>query len=198
MNNNGRQAELERVTSETDIKLSLNLDGAGTADVDSGVPFFDHMLISWALHSGCDLKLKAAGDLNVDDHHTVEDVGICLGSALKTALGDKKGIRRYGEATVPMDESLVRTVVDLSGRPYLFFDLLIPTAKIGSFSSENVEEFFRALVNQAGMTVHVDLIRGRNAHHIVEAAFKSLARALRAAVSTDERAAGILSAKGTL
>ena len=116
MNNNGRQAELERVTSETDIKLSLNLDGAGTADVDSGVPFFDHMLISWALHSGCDLKLKAAGDLNVDDHHTVEDVGICLGSALKTALGDKKGIRRYGEATVPMDESLVRTVVDLSGR----------------------------------------------------------------------------------
>ena len=148
--------------------------------------------------SGCDLKLKAAGDLNVDDHHTVEDVGICLGSALKTALGDKKGIRRYGEATVPMDESLVRTVVDLSGRPYLFFDLLIPTAKIGSFSSENVEEFFRALVNQAGMTVHVDLIRGRNAHHIVEAAFKSLARALRAAVSTDERAAGILSAKGTL
>lgn len=198
MNNNGRQAELERVTSETDIKLSLNLDGAGTADVDSGVPFFDHMLISWALHSGCDLKLKAAGDLNVDDHHTVEDVGICLGSALKTALGDKKGIRRYGEATVPMDESLVRTVVDLSGRPYLFFDLLIPTDKIGSFSSENVEEFFRALVNQAGMTVHVDLIRGRNAHHIVEAAFKSLARALRAAVSTDERAAGILSAKGTL
>lgn len=198
MNNNGRQAELERVTSETDIKLSLNLDGAGTADVDSGVPFFDHMLISWALHSGCDLKLKAAGDLNVDDHHTVEDVGICLGSALKTALGDKKGIRRYGEATVPMDESLVRTVVDLSGRPYLFFDLLIPTAKIGSFSSENVEEFFRALVNQAGMTVHVDLIRGRNAHHIVEAAFKSLARALRAAVSTDERAAGILSAKGML
>ena len=118
----------------------------------------------------------------MDDHHTVEDVGICLVSALKTALGDKKGIRCYGEATVPMDESLVRTVVDLSGRPYLFFDLLIPTAKIGSFSSENVEEFFRALVNQAGMTVHVDLICGRNAHHIVKAAFKSLAVADRKSV----------------
>lgn len=177
-----RKSSIKRSTSETNITLELDLDGSGKFQGGTGIPFMDHMLILWSCHSRCDLLVDALGDLDIDGHHTVEDVGICFGKALQEALGDKKGINRYGTAWVPMDEALVRTVLDISGRPYLHYQASPESQKIGSFDVELVEEFFRAVCNNGGLTLHVDLIRGRNAHHIIEAVFKSFGRAMREAV----------------
>lgn len=197
-NSSGRKGEIHRTTSETSIVLTLYLDGGGLADIDSGIPFLDHMLTLFTVHSLCDVQLEARGDIEVDDHHTIEDIGICLGEALKQAIGDKFGINRYGEFTVPMDESLVRVVLDFSGRPYLHYNLPIPAQRLGDLATENIREFFQALANHAGMNIHVDLIRGDNSHHIVEAAFKALGRAVKIAVSLEPRISGVWSSKGSL
>jgi imidazoleglycerol-phosphate dehydratase len=194
----GRVATVARKTKETDIRLELHLDGDGRAAVKTGIPFVDHMLELFARHGLFDLTVQARGDLEVDYHHTVEDVGLVLGQALREALADKAGIRRFGEATVPLDEALVQTVVDLSGRPFLAYDVRIKQAKIGSFDVELVHDFLLALVNQAGMNLHVRMLSGRNPHHIVEATFKGLARALDVATQRDPRVRGVLSTKGTL
>jgi imidazoleglycerol-phosphate dehydratase len=194
----GRRAAVERRTKETDIRLELGLEGRGRAAIETGVPFLDHMLELFAKHGFFDLSVRATGDIAVDCHHTVEDVGLVLGQALRDALGDKAGIRRFGEATVPLDEALVTSVVDLSGRPFLVYDVRIRQAKIGSFDVELVHDFLQALVNQAGMNLHVRMLSGRNPHHIVEATFKSLARALDVATQRDPRIQGVLSTKGTL
>jgi len=194
----GRVATVARKTKETDIRLELHLDGDGRSAVTTGIPFLDHMLELFAKHGLFDVTVQARGDLEVDYHHTVEDVGLVLGQALRDALGDKAGIRRFGEATVPLDEALVQTVVDLSGRPFLAYDVRIKQAKIGSFDVELIHDFLLALVNQAGMNLHVRMLSGRNPHHIVEAAFKGLARALDVATQRDPRVRGVLSTKGTL
>ncbi len=194
-----RKTKIDRNTRETSISLSLNLDGNGLCDVRTGCGFMDHMLTLFASHGRFDLTVACTGDVQVDDHHTVEDIGICLGRAFEEALGDKKGICRYGSCILPMDESLVLSAVDLSGRSYLGFDLPIPCEKVGAFDTELVEEFFMAFARSAGCTLHIRKMAGSNSHHIIEAAFKATARALRAAVAADERAAGeIPSTKGAL
>lgn len=193
-----RKAEVQRKTGETDIRLSLRLEGAGKYDVSSGVPFLNHMLELFSRHGFFDLSLRARGDIEVDDHHTVEDVGLTLGQALREALGDKHGIRRFGEASVPLDEALVHCVVDLSGRPFLAYNLDIRHEKVGSFSTELVHDFFLALANQVGMNLHLNMTQGRNPHHIIEAGFKAFARALSSAVQLDPRVSGVLSTKGSL
>jgi imidazoleglycerol-phosphate dehydratase len=194
----GRVATVARKTKETDIRLELHLDGDGRCTVKTGIPFLDHMLELFSRHGLFDLTVQARGDLEVDYHHTVEDVGLVLGQAMREALADKAGIRRFGEATVPLDEALVQTVVDLSGRPFLAYDVRIKQAKIGSFDVELIHDFLLALVNQAGMNLHVRMLAGRNPHHIVEATFKGLARALDMATQRDPRVRGVLSTKGTL
>ncbi len=193
-----RKANLTRKTAETDISVAVDLDGQGRADVATEVGFFDHMLDQLARHSLIDITLTAKGDRHIDDHHTVEDCGIALGQALAKALGDKRGIRRYGHFTLAMDDAQVATALDLSGRPYLVWNVAFPTPKIGSFDTELVREFFQALSTHGGITLHVDLVHGLNSHHIAEAAFKSVARALRMAVEADPRQTGIPSTKGTL
>ena len=194
-----RTSEISRVTAETDIRLSLDLDGSGTSEIDTGVGFLDHMLTLFARHARFDLYVKAKGDVYVDDHHTVEDVGIVLGQAFAEAVGDKKGIVRFGDCVLPMDEALILSAVDISGRPYLGFDLEIPAAKVGTFDTELVEEFWLGFVRNAGVTLHIRQLAGKNTHHIIEGAFKSVARSLRQAVSIDEDFAGeIPSTKGLL
>jgi len=193
-----RTARIDRKTAETEIQLELNLDGAGQANVATGVGFFDHMLTLLAKHALIDLKVKAEGDLHVEAHHTVEDVGICLGKALAQALGDKAGIRRYGHFTLPMEETLVTSAIDLSGRYFLVFQAAFPAAKIGDFDSELVEDFWQAAAANALCNLHVVLHHGRNSHHISEAIFKGAARALRMAVEPDPRMSGVPSTKGTL
>lgn len=193
-----RTAMIRRATAETHIELDLNLDGAGDAQVQTGVGFLDHMLELFAKHSVTDLSIRGQGDLHVDQHHTVEDTGICLGQAVRQALGDKAGIRRYGDVTLPMEETLVTTAVDLSGRYVLKFHAPMPTAKIGTFDSELVEDFWQAFAANALCNLHVWMHYGRNSHHICEAVFKSVARALRVAVELDPRMTGIPSTKGTL
>ena len=193
-----RTATIQRKTAETDIRLELELDGSGQVHVATGVGFFDHMLDLLARHALFDLKVSAQGDLHVDQHHTVEDVGICLGQALRQALGDKSGIRRYGHFTLPMEETLVTCAVDLSGRYFMVFEADFPTPKIGDFDSELVEDFWQATAANALCNLHVTLHHGRNSHHISEAVFKSAARALRMAVESDPRQSGVPSTKGTL
>ncbi|SHF09353.1 imidazoleglycerol-phosphate dehydratase HisB [Desulforamulus putei] len=193
-----RQARVERRTGETDIEIAISLDGSGEYRIETGVGFLNHMLCLFAKHGALDLTVKAAGDTHIDDHHTVEDIGITLGRAVRQALGDKQGINRYGHALVPMDEALVLAALDVSGRGHLEFDLPLPAAKVGSFDTELVEEFLRALALNSGITLHVRLLSGRNTHHIIEGAFKALGRALRQAVARDERVPGIPSTKGVL
>ena len=194
-----RRATVQRKTKETDISLTVVLDGSGKSAISTGVGFFDHMLDQIARHGFLDLEVAAKGDLHIDDHHTVEDVGIALGQAIKQALGDRKGIRRYATAYVPMDEALTRASIDLSGRAYLVFEAQFPTSKIGTFDTELVREFFQALAGNCGANVHIDNIRGANSHHIAESCFKALARALREAVEIDPRQAdAIPSTKGVL
>ncbi len=193
-----RTAAIERKTAETAIHLEINLDGEGVADVATGVGFFDHMLTLLARHAAIDLTVRADGDLHVDQHHTVEDVGICLGQALRQALGDKAGIRRYGHFTAPMDETLVTTAVDLSGRYFLVFQVEFPTEKIGEFDCQLVEDFWQAVAAHAQCNLHVLLHHGRNSHHISEGVFKTTARALRMAVEPDPRMTGVPSTKGSL
>jgi imidazoleglycerol-phosphate dehydratase len=193
-----RKATIERRTAETEIALELELDGTGQSQVRTGVGFLDHMLVLLAKHGALDLTLTACGDLHVDQHHTVEDVGICLGQALRQALGDKAGIRRYGHFTLPMEETLVTTALDLSGRYFFVFQAEFPTPKIGDFDSELVEDFWQAVAANALCNLHILLHHGRNSHHIAEAIFKSAARALRMAAERDPRASGVPSTKGTL
>ena len=194
-----RQADITRKTAETAISVSINLDGTGQSNSQTGVGFFDHMIDQLARHSLIDIALTGTGDLHIDDHHTVEDCGIALGQSLTRALGDKRGIRRYGHFLLAMDDAQVRCALDLSARPYLICNLPFPTAKIGTFDVELVREFFQALSTHGGITLHIDLIHGLNSHHIAEAAFKALARALRMAVEPDPRMSGQLpSTKGLL
>jgi imidazoleglycerol-phosphate dehydratase len=194
-----RQASITRTTRETDITLSVKLDGTGRSDCLTGVGFFDHMLDQLAKHSLIDLAVRANGDLHIDDHHTVEDVGIALGQALREALGDKRGIRRYGHFALVMDDTKVEAALDLSARPWLAFAVDFPTAKIGTFDTELVREFFQALSTHGGITLHIDKVRGLNSHHIAEASFKAVAKALRMAVEAEPRAGDALpSTKGTL
>lgn len=194
-----RTAEIRRKTAETDIRLTLDLDGTGASDVATGCGFLDHMLTLFARHGRFDLTVHCQGDTWVDDHHTVEDVGICLGDAFREALGDKRGVARYGSCILPMDEALLLTAVDLSGRGMLCRDLQIPTEKVGSFDTQLAEEFLIALARRGDMTVHVRQLAGRNSHHIIEGVFKSLARSLSQAAAMDPRAAGeIPSTKGIL
>lgn len=194
-----RMADITRRTAETDITLKLNLDGTGESDIDTGVGFLDHMLTLFAAHGRFDLTVKCEGDTEVDDHHTVEDVGICLGQAFATALGDKRGICRYGQTILPMDEALILTAADLSGRAYLGYALEIPTEKVGTFDTELVKEFFLAFVRCAAVTLHIRQLAGENSHHIIEGTFKSVARTLRAAVAVDEKCRdAIPSTKGVL
>lgn len=194
----GRRARVARKTKETDIQVELNVDGRGRSEIATGIPFLDHMLELFSKHGFFDLVVRASGDIEVDYHHTVEDVGLALGQTFREALGDKSGIRRFGEATVPLDEALVTTVVDLSGRPFLAYEVKIRQAKIGTFDVELIHDFLLAMTNQAAMNLHVRMASGRNPHHIVEAAFKSLARALDLATQKDPRVVGVLSTKGML
>lgn len=194
----GRISEVDRVTGETRVKVRLDLDGKGNFQGATGIGFLDHMLHLWARHGLFDLTVEAEGDLQVDAHHTVEDIGICLGEALRKALGDKDGINRYGSALLPMDEALVMIAVDISGRPYLVYDVQAEGWAVGDLPVELVPEFFRAFVNNAGLTLHLHLISGRNTHHIVEALFKGCARALRQAVARNVRENGVPSTKGIL
>ena len=182
-----RTATINRKTNETDIRLTLNLDGTGKSEISSGVGFLDHMLTLFARHGRFDLTLVCDGDTYVDDHHSVEDIGIALGQAFTMTLGEKRGIVRYGSTILPMDESLILTAVDISGRPYLNYDLHIPTEKVGTFDTELTEEFFLGFVRNAFMTVHIKQLEGKNSHHIIEGTFKSIARTLRAAVAVEER-----------
>ena len=199
MSSTGRGAVIERRTAETDIRLELRLEGRGEGRIASGIPFLDHMLVLFARHSGADLTLEASGDLAVDFHHTVEDIGICLGQALAEALGDLGGIARYGEALIPMDEALCSAVVDISRRPFLVYNISVQTPKVGEFDSELGEEFFRAFATNAGLTLHLNLHYGKNQHHNLEAAFKATAHALRRAWSLRPELAGnVLSSKGSL
>ena len=193
-----RAAEIERSTRETSIRLRLALDGTGESSASTGVGFFDHMLDLLARHARMDLDVEATGDLETGTHHTTEDIGIVLGQALDQALGDRSGIARYGDATVPMDEALALCAIDVSGRPYCAFEGSIPEATIGGWETELVEEFFRAVANNARLTVHVRLLAGTNAHHMIEASFKSFAQALRRATALDETVIGVPSTKGVL
>ncbi len=199
MKENLRTAEINRQTAETNIKLTLNIDGSGSSKIETGIPFIDHMLTLFTRHSGCDLNIIASGDLEVDFHHTVEDLGICLGQALSQALGDMGGIARYGEAQIPMDEALCGAAVDISRRPFLVFNVALTAPKVGELDSELIEEFFRALVVHGGLTLHLNLYYGKNQHHIFEAAFKATAHALRRAWTQRLELSGqVLSTKGTL
>jgi len=193
-----RKATLDRQTKETAVKISLTIDGTGESQIDTGIGFFDHMLTLFAKHGLFSLDVKAIGDLNVDGHHTVEDVGIVLGQVLGKAAGDKTGIKRYGQFYIPMDEALVLVVVDFSGRPYLAFEAELGQGRIGEFDVEMVEEFLRALAVNAGLTLHVRMLAGKNRHHIVEAIFKALGRALSASLEKDARVQGVPSSKGSL
>jgi imidazoleglycerol-phosphate dehydratase len=193
-----RQATIERQTKETSIKLSINLDGTGTHAINTGIGFFDHMLTQLACHGMMDIVIEAKGDLHIDAHHTVEDVGIALGHALRQAWGDRKGVARMGTAYVPLDEALTRTVIDLSGRPYFVWDVTFNAPKIGDFDTELVEEFFKSLCFNAQMNLHITMLAGKNNHHIAETCFKSCARALRQAVTIDPRAKDVVSTKGVL
>src|SRR4030043_1829137 len=186
-----RKAEVKRKTKETEVFLKLDLDGSGNHSISTGIPFFDHMLSLLAYHSSIDLSLKAKGDIGVDAHHTVEDVGICLGDGIRKALGEAKGIQRYGMSMIPMDETLVSVALDFSMRPSLVFHIKMRRLRIGTFNLELVEEFFKALCNHGRITLHINLLYGRNTHHMVEAVFKGFGRALREAVSFDERASQI-------
>ena len=193
-----RKAEVKRKTKETEVVLKLDLDGSGRHSIDTGIPFFDHMLSLLVYHSGMDLSLRANGDIGIDAHHTVEDVGICLGDGIRKALGEAKGIRRYGTAMLPMDETLVSVTLDLSKRPCLVFQVKWRRVRIGPFDLELVEEFFKALSNHSGITLHINLLYGKNSHHIVEAIFKGFGRALREALCIDARTSGVPSTKGRL
>lgn len=193
-----RKAEITRTTKETDIKAAIELDGSGTASVHTGIGFFDHMLDGFARHGFFDLSLEADGDLEVDCHHTIEDAGIVLGSAIRQALGDKRGIKRFGSCILPMDETLVLCAVDLSGRPYLVFDGEFTAERVGDFDTEMVREFFYAISYTAGMNLHIKVLSGGNNHHMIEAMFKAFARALDEAVTFDERIKDVLSTKGSL
>ncbi len=193
-----RIAQISRTTRETSIRLKINLDGTGQSELATGVGFLDHMLELLAQHGGLDLSVEAKGDLQVDQHHTVEDIGICLGLAVREALGDKRDIRRYGSLTLPMDEALVTTAIDLGGRYWFEYEASIPTEKIGEFDSELIEHFWQSFAANALCNLHVLLHRGRNSHHIAEAVFKSVGRALRQSVEIDPRSPGIPSTKGTL
>lgn len=193
-----RVAELKRRTRETQVRVALKLDGTGRGDVQTGVPFLDHMLESFARHGFFDLSVRASGDLHIDEHHTVEDVGIVLGRAFRQALGDRSGIRRFGDATVPLDEALCAAVVDIGGRSYLAYNVAIRQERVGSFQTELVHDFMKALSDEVGMNLHLSLLGGRNPHHIIEATFKALARAMDEATSPEPRLRGVLSTKGTL
>lgn len=194
----GRTGRVERKTKETEIVASVDLEGSGKANIETGMPFFNHMLDSFSRHGLFDIELQARGDLEVDYHHTVEDVGLALGEAFKKALGDKQGIRRFGEASCPLDETLAKVVIDLSGRPYLSYNVKIRPGRVGSFDTDLPHEFYAAFTNQLGMNLHIDVIRGENPHHIIEACFKAFARAMDMATGFDERIRGVLSTKGSL
>ncbi|HET9295880.1 MAG TPA: imidazoleglycerol-phosphate dehydratase HisB [Candidatus Binatia bacterium] len=194
----GRTGMVERRTKETQIVVAVELEGSGKAEIETGMPFFNHMLDSFSRHGLFDIKLQAQGDLEVDYHHTVEDVGLALGEAFKNALGDKHGIRRFGEASCPLDETLAKVVIDLSGRPYLSYNVKIRPGRVGSFDTDLPHEFYAAFTNQLGMNLHIDVIRGKNPHHIIEACFKAFARAMDMATGFDERISGVLSTKGSL
>jgi imidazoleglycerol-phosphate dehydratase len=194
----GRSGTIERKTKETEIVASVELEGSGKAEIETGMPFFNHMLDSFSRHGLFDIKIQARGDLEVDYHHTVEDVGLALGEAFKKALGDKHGIRRFGEASCPLDETLAKVVIDLSGRPYLSYNVKIRPGRVGSFDTDLPHEFYAAFTNQLGMNLHIDVIRGENPHHIIEACFKAFARAMDMATGFDERIRGVLSTKGSL
>ncbi len=194
----GRTAEVHRKTKETDINATLDVDGKGEARADTGIPFFDHMLEIFARHGLFDIAVSAKGDLEVDYHHTVEDVGLTLGQAFKDALGEKHGIRRFGEATVPLDEALARVVVDISGRPYLAYRVKIRGGRVGTFDTDLPHEFYQAFANQLGMNLHIDVRHGENPHHVIEGCFKAFARAMDCATGLDERIEGVLSTKGSL
>ncbi|MDW8801167.1 imidazoleglycerol-phosphate dehydratase HisB [Clostridium sp. A1-XYC3] len=193
-----RKTEIFRITSETDVAVEVNLDGEGIYNVDTGIGFFDHMLSLISKHSIIDLNIKAKGDLYVDGHHTVEDVGITLGKCIQKALGDKSGIKRYGTAFVPMDEALAVVSMDISGRPFLVFDGKFNSEKVGKMDSELVEEFFRAFAVNSGITLHIKVLYGKNTHHMIEGIFKAFGRALREAISKDDRIKGVMSTKGSL
>lgn len=193
-----RTGEISRKTSETDIVVKIDLDGTGNSQIDTGIGFFDHMLRSFSKHGFFDLVVKTRGDLEVDCHHTIEDTGIALGEAIKAALGDKKGIRRYGSFALPMDETLILTAIDLSGRPYLGFDVTFTTDHVGGFDTEMVREFFYAISYSCGMNLHIRQLAGSNNHHLIEAVFKSFAKSLDEAVSYDGRIRDVLSTKGAL
>ncbi|QHI95967.1 imidazoleglycerol-phosphate dehydratase HisB [Aristophania vespae] len=196
---NPRMATITRRTNETDISLSLDLDGQGKADIKTGIGFFDHMLEALARHGSLDMQIQVKGDLHIDDHHTIEDIGIALGEAFHKAIGDKRGIERFGQALVPLDEALCEAVIDISGRPFLTWDITFPREMVGTMATEMIEEFFRAFIMSARITVHLNKKAGKNAHHIAESTFKAFARALRMAVARDPRAAGsIPSTKGML
>jgi imidazoleglycerol-phosphate dehydratase len=193
-----RRAEIERKTAETQISIKLNLDGEGTCDIATGIGFLDHMLTLLAKHSFMDLTVKAKGDLEVDSHHTVEDIGIVLGEALREALGDKSGIHRYGNCFIPMDETLAQVCLDFSGRPFLVFDAEIPKIQLGNYDAEMTEDFFRAVAMHCGLTLHIRVLYGSNVHHIIEAIFKAFARAVAEAAAVDPRVKGVMSSKGVL
>ena len=193
-----RKAVIERKTKETKIALNLDLDGSGRHSIATGIPFFDHMLSLFAMHGFFDLTVRAEGDIGVDFHHTVEDVGICLGDGFREAIADGEGLRRYGNAIIPMDETLVTVALDLSKRPYLVYNPGLKRRKIGLFDVDLVEEFYRAFVNRGGITLHINTLYGRNSHHIIEAIFKGVGRALDLACSVDSRIGGVMSTKGTL
>jgi imidazoleglycerol-phosphate dehydratase len=193
-----RCAEIERVTKETKIKLSLEVDGRGEGAICTSVPFLDHMLNLFARHGLFDLDIEACGDIDIDFHHTVEDIGIVLGEAFKRALADKKGIRRYGQATVPMDETLAAVAVDISGRPFLVYNVRLPKVKIGDFDVELAREFFQAFANHCCLNLHINVMYGDNVHHILEACFKAVARAMDTATQLDPRVQGVMSTKGVL
>lgn len=193
-----RLSEVRRQTKETDVRVKLNLDGSGKSTISSGLPFLDHMLELFAKHGLFDLSVNCRGDLEVDDHHSVEDIAICLGRAVSEAIGDKKGITRFGDAIVPMDEALCRVVIDLSGRSYLIYEVNTKRQRIGNFSVELAEHFWRSFAESAKCNLHIDCLRGRNTHHMLEGTFKATARALRQAVSLDSRITGVLSTKGSL
>ena len=195
---NKREARVERKTKETDIKLYINLEGTGKTNLKTGIPFLEHMLNLMARHGFFDLKLEAVGDLEIDAHHLVEDIGIVLGEAFRKAMGPKEGIRRYGFFMLPMDEALVLASLDLSDRPYLVYNVDIPAEKVGEFETELLEEFFRAFTHEARITLHLKLIHGKNSHHIIEALFKALGRSLDQALQMDSRVEGVPSTKGKL
>ena len=193
-----RNAKIDRITNETDIKLVLNLDGSGKSTIKTGIPFFDHMLDQFSFHSQIDLELDAKGDLGIDYHHTVEDCGICLGTAFSNALGEKKGINRYGFFLLPMDDALIRVALDFSGRSFLSWNVKFPTSSIGGFDIELIREFFNSFSTNSRATIHVDMLNGFNSHHISEAVFKSMGKAIKMAITKDQRLDSIPSTKGSL